>query len=132
MEERFRKVETQVSFMRRRLDALEEIVAERVGPAIRLPEVVDPPPEDLFNVRLIDLIRRFRGGVVDPVPEDFSNVRIRDLVDLIPGGGVVDPAPEDLSRLNRDQLQARLDEIEVATKRLENLQAMVQEQLANL
>ena len=84
-------------------------------------------PADLD--RLIDLIRKFRGGVVDPAPEDFVNVRIKDLINIIPGGGVVDPAPEDLARLDKAQLETRLTEIDVARKRLDQLQGMIKDQL---
>lgn len=93
------------------------------------PSVTDPSPVDFRNARLIDLIQKLRGGVVDPVPEDLLNVRVSDLIPLIPGGGVVDPAPEDFAHLDKDQLSARLTEIEISRSRLDKLQGMIQAQL---
>lgn len=151
MERQIRALIQQNQIMKRRIDNLEDLLVGggfggldpvvdpspvdtgRGGLGPRVPgglsPVADPAPEDLFNVRLIDLIRKFRGGVVDPAPEDFVNVRIKDLINIIPGGGVVDPAPEDLARLDKAQLETRLTEIDIARKRLDQLQGMITDQL---
>ena len=151
MERQIRALIQQNQIMKRRIDSLEDLLIGggfggfdpvvdpapddlvRGGLGSRFPgglsPIADPAPEDLFNVRLIDLIRKFRGGVVDPAPEDFVNVRIKDLINIIPGGGVVDPAPEDLARLDKVQLETRLTEIDVARKRLDQLQGMIKDQL---
>lgn len=99
------------------------------GRPIPFPPVADPSPVDFSNLRLVDLIRKFRGGVVDPVPEDILNVRLGDLIPFIPGGGVVDPAPEDFARLDGTQLKARLTEIDIGRKRLDQLEGMIKSQL---
>jgi hypothetical protein len=72
----------------------------------------DPPPNDVVRVqgrvveaRLGDILRRNPGWFVDPPPEDFLNVRILDLIRRY-RGGFSDPAPDDLSNVRlRDLLQ---------------------------
>lgn len=152
MERTIRALIQQNQILKRRLDLIEDMLLgggfgpitdsapEDFGRQPRVPgrfpggigTVADPAPEDLLNARVIDLIRKFRGGVTDPAPEDFSNIRIKDLVGLIPGGGVTDPAPEDIARLDKTQLEARLTELELVTKRAERLRGMLRERLEQL
>ncbi len=93
---------------------------------------VDPPPEDFLNVRVLDLIRRWRGGFTDPAPEDLANVRLRDLIQRIPGGGFTDPSPEDVARLSRPEIESQLHKLNAEMTRLRSLERMLNERLTSL
>lgn len=98
--------------------------------------VVDPMPDDIANVGVVDLLPHLPGGgvvdpapdeladlplgtvlqnlpqwVADPPPDDFFRIRFEDVINNLPGGGVVDPSPWDLAHLapaDRDILRHRI------------------------
>jgi hypothetical protein len=92
----------------------------------------DPPPEDFLNVRVLDLIRRYRGGFTDPAPDDLGNVRLRDLLARIPGGGFTDPGPDDVKRLTSVELETVVHRIRGEIGRLESLSNVLNEHLTQL
>lgn len=92
----------------------------------------DPPPDDFLNVRVLDLIRRYRGGFTDPAPEDFAHLRLRDLLQRIPGGGFTDPAPDDIGRLTIAELETQLHRIGAEAVRLKSIERVMQERLNDL
>lgn len=84
-----------------RLDRLESLIAHRI------PQVFDPPPDDLG---------RWIGGAWGrPIPIPWPN----------PG----DPVPIDISRLSRAQLQVSLESIKAQRIRLDAVERMIQEQM---
>jgi hypothetical protein len=80
-------------------------------------------------VRVLDLIRRYRGGFTDPAPNDLGNIRLGDLLSHIPGGGFTDPAPEDIRRLTSVELETSIHRINGEVLRLQSLGKMLTERL---
>ena len=80
-------------------------------------------------MRILDLIRRFRGGFTDPAPDDLANIRLSDLLQRIPGGGFSDPPPEDISRLTPAELETQRHRINAEKVRLDSLDRMIGERL---
>ena len=83
--------------------------------------ISDPPPEDFLNVRVLDLLRRYRGGFTDPAPDDLSNVRLRDIIQRIPGGGFTDPSPVDIRNLTISETESQLHKVNTELVRLNSL-----------
>lgn len=86
--------------------------------------VVDPPPDDfvrlrpdIFQTRLIDLIRLIRPNV-DPPPDDIIRFR-GDLVSTI-------------SRLSRAEVEEQIHKVNAELVRLRSVEQMLNERLANL
>lgn len=87
-----------------RLDRIENLIAHRI------PQVFDPPPDDLG---------RFIGaGWGGRIPIPWPN----------PG----DPVPIDISRLSKAQLQVSLESIKAQRIRLDAVENMIQQQLKQM
>jgi hypothetical protein len=108
------------------------IFEARLSDIQRRGPIVDPAPDDLLNSKLLDLIRRWRGGTTDPVPEDLANVRLRELLQRIPGGGVVDPGPEDIARLSKQEVEQHLHRANAEVVRLQSFTKLLNERLGQL
>ena len=86
-----------------RLDRIEAVLAHRI------PQVFDPPPDDLG---------RWIGGWGGRIPIPWPN----------PG----DPVPIDISRLTKAQLQVSLEAIKGQRIRLDAVENMIQTQLKQM
>jgi hypothetical protein len=78
-----------------------------------------------------DLFRRIRW-FADPPPDDLWNLRLRDLIARIPGGGggVVDPAPDDIGRLTKPEVEALVHKVNAELVRLQSVEKLLNERLA--
>lgn len=89
-----------------RLDRIESLLAHRI------PQVFDPPPDDLGRW----------GGWPFPFPN-------RPIPIPIPWPNPGDPVPIDISRLSRAQLEVSLQAIKAQRIRLDALENMIEKQL---
>jgi len=96
--------ETTLANLQARLDRIEALIGQRI------PQVFDPPPDDLG--------RWIAGGWGRPVPIPWPN----------PG----DPVPIDISRLTKAQLQVSLEAIKAQRIRLDAVENMIQQQLKQM
>ena len=95
--------------------------------------IADPPPEDFLNLRLLDLIRRWRGGTTDPAPEDLANVKLGDLFRHFPPiHQPGDPGPEDIARLSRQEVEDQIHKVSAEVVRLQSLGKLLNERLGQL
>jgi hypothetical protein len=79
-----------------------------------------------------DIFRRIRW-IADPPPDDLWNLRLRDLIARIPGagGGVVDPAPDDIARLSKAEVEGLVHKVNSELVRLQSVEKLLQERLAS-
>lgn len=89
--------------------------------------IIDPAATDLRNVRMLDLVRRIRGGFVDPAVTDLANLRLGDLLGRI--GPIPDPPPEDIARLSTVELEAQIHGINAEIVRLKSIEQMLSKRL---
>jgi hypothetical protein len=92
----------------------------------------DPPPDDFLNVRVLDLIRRFRGGFTDPAPDDLAHIKLKDLLQRIPGGGFTDPSPEEITKLTTIELETHIHKLGAEIVRLKSLERLMQDRLGQV
>jgi hypothetical protein len=79
-----------------------------------------------------DIFRRIRW-IADPPPEDLWNLRLRDLIARIPGagGGVADPAPDDIARLSKAEVEGLVHQVNAELVRLQSVEKLLNERLAS-
>jgi hypothetical protein len=136
----------QQAVMARKLELLEAIL-ERSGilDAIVHGPQVDPAPDDLGRIGGIAGLAGAglagAGGLggfgpqVDPAPDDVvrwvypNRINLAEILRRFRPG---DPAPIDISRFTKVQLEGALHSIAAERARLESMEGLIKEQLANL
>jgi hypothetical protein len=121
-----------------RLDRIEQILV-RYQPGIIVDPAPDDTVRhrpDIFQTGLLELIRRWGGGTTDPAPEDLANVR---LIDVIRQGVHIphihqpgDPGPDDIARLSRQEVEAQIHQVNAEKVRLQSLEKLLNERLGQV
>lgn len=111
-----------IDALAKRLDRIEQTLSRFGG--LGGPPIGDPPPDDfvrlrpdLFQTRLIDLIRGIRINA-DPPPDDIIRFR-GDLVGTI-------------ARLSRAEVEEQIHKVNAELVRLRSVEQMLNDRLANL
>jgi hypothetical protein len=99
---------------------------------------VDPPPDEIrnasiLNASVLELVNAYRKGFIDPPPPDLANIRLVDLLTQRARNIIIDPAPTDYTRLNTvEELESRKHAINAEKIRLDSLERQIDERIATI